>query len=405
MQRLIEDLQDQWVALPDYAQEAIALLGIVLVIWVVKRVVLRRLITRLRHYTQASARTWDQLVVDAIDRPLSYFAMSLVLGAVLVLFDFGATLHNLITQTANTLVIIAIFLLVYALFRFLSENRERFYRFTSIDIQQRLLPFVQTGVRVVLIALALVMILGEWGYDVNGLIAGLGIGGLAIALAAQDTLANLFGFTTIVGDHPLSEGEYIVTPDVEGVVEHVGLRSTRVRRLDQALVTIPNSMLSTTAVLNWSRLSKRRFDTVIGITYGADSDQMRALLARIRGYLQAHEQVETDSVVVYFINFGDSALEVLVRCYLQIADWGQFTAEREVINLQIMDIVRDVGLSMAFPSRSLYIENLPEIRTSVPPTSYATGSTPPAKPIAQADEPGDGFHDEGTPDDGGVISS
>jgi MscS family membrane protein len=253
----------------------------------------------------------------------------------------------------------------------------------------------------VLVAFAAVIIIDEWGYDVNGLVAGLGIGGLAIALAAQDTLANLFGFTTIVGDSPFVEDEYIVTPDVEGVVESVGLRSTRIRQLDQAIVTIPNSKLSGSAITNWSRLYKRRINFVLGITYDATSHQMDELLKLLREMLTRREKVDPDSVVVYFINFGDSALEILVRCYVFESDWGRFTAEREAVNLAVMDIVESLGLSIAFPSQSIYVENIPALTGSSTPK----GSTPapplraaqkPAERIPQADEAegGDGNYDE-----------
>src|SRR5262249_8920002 len=150
----------------------------------------------------------------------------------------------------------------------------------------------------------------EWGYDVTGLIAGLGLGGLAISLAAQDTLSNIFGFAAIVSDRPFVVGEYVKTKDVEGSVERVGLRSTRVRQIDQAVVAVPNSMLASSAILNWSRLSKRKLEVTLGVTYKTRPDQMEALLASLREMLKAHDKVDPNSVVVYFIGFGQSALNI-----------------------------------------------------------------------------------------------
>jgi MscS family membrane protein len=212
----------------------------------------------------------------------------------------------------------------------------------------------------------------EWGYDVSGLVAGLGVGGLAVSLAAQDTLANLFGFTMIVGDRPFVVGEFIKTPDVEGIVEHVGMRSTRVRQLDQAYVTIPNAKLADSAILNWSRLSKRRLDARLCIRYDARPEQLEALLERSRALLNAHEKTEPESVVVYLIEYGENGLIVLVRANLLLPDWIEFTAEKEKLFIDILKIVEELGLSIAFPSRSVYIETgasrLTEAHSETPPS-------------------------------------
>jgi MscS family membrane protein len=216
---------------------------------------------------------------------------------------------------------------------------------------------LRTGLQIIILAILLVIIIGEWGYDVSGLIAGLGLGGLAVSLAAQDTIANVFGFSAIVADRPFVVGEVIKTPDVEGTVEHVGLRSTRVRQPDQALVTLPNSKLVSSAILNWSRLSKRWLNLTLRIDYNANSQQIQSLIERLRTTLAEREHVETDSVVVFFTNFGDQALEVLVRCYIMLPDWTDFSREKEAINLEIMRIIEELDLSIALPNRTVFIEN------------------------------------------------
>ncbi|NJL96044.1 MAG: mechanosensitive ion channel family protein [Anaerolineae bacterium] len=212
-----------------------------------------------------------------------------------------------------------------------------------------------------LIALGVVLVLEQWGYNVSALVAGLGIGGLAIALAAQDTLANLFGFTTIAGDRPLVVGEYIVTPDVEGIVEYVGLRSTWIRQLNQALVVVPNATLAGSVITNWSRLNKRQMQSVLTLEYDTTAPQMQRFLEAMRGMLRARPLIDPDSVVVLFTEFSDSALEVLVRCYVHESDWVAFHQEKERVNLEIMNLMATHGLSFAFPSRSIYIENMPPL--------------------------------------------
>jgi MscS family membrane protein len=131
--------------------------------------------------------------------------------------------------------------------------------------------------------------------------------------------------------------------------------------MDQAVVTVPNSMLASSAILNWSRLRKRQINLTLGIAYGARADQLEMLLQRLRDLLANWDQADKESVVVNLVNFGDHSLEILVRCYLNIADWGPFTQEKERIFLAIMRLVEEMGLQVAVPSRTLYIENLGEV--------------------------------------------
>lgn len=395
-------LRDLWNDLSQTAQDAIIILGIILLAWMLRRLLARFFIGRLQRWARRSENNWDDLVTAVVTRPLNFVMLAALLAALVEIIEPGATIRSGIAKLSSSLLIIAFFLVAYALVTFITATSERFRRITGINTEETLLPFLRTAIRIVLIAFGLVIILNEWNYDVNGLVAGLGLGGLAFALAAQDTLANLFGFTTIVGDHPFVEGDFIKTPDVEGVVEKVGLRSTRIRQLDQAIVTVPNSKLTNAAILNWSRLSKRRINFVLGVTYNTDSRQMQELLHRIRSMLASRKYVDPESIVVYFIEFGDSALEILVRAYVLLADWGAFTAEREAINLEIMDILESLGIEVAFPSRTLYFDSHHPGEAAPKDDAITRAYLPlmlpflqrqghiPAQPIPQADEAGDG---------------
>lgn len=350
--------------LPENTQDLIArLLLFVLalaMIWVLRRVLTAVIVRPVRRLIKRTGQQRDEEILDAVLLPMRYFVIAAALLVSVRILGIGDGVSQFVERIGRSIVIFGIVLLIYRLIDLFAPSSNRLFALTGLSIEERLLPFFRTGIKVVLIAITLVIIIQEWGYDVSGLVAGIGLGGLAISLAAQDTIANLFGFTAIVGDRPFDVGEYIVTPDVEGLVEHVGIRSTRVRRLDQALVTVPNNKLANSAILNWSRLSKRRVDYILGVTYDATSEDMRVLLHRIREMLKARPMVDPESVVAYFINFGDSSLEILVRAFVLLRDWGEFTAEREQINLEVMDIVKDLGMSVAFPTRSIYIENLPD---------------------------------------------
>jgi MscS family membrane protein len=325
------------------------------IIWLLRRVLAWILIAPLHRLAQRSSVQWDEYLLEAAILPGRFivFAVGLYVGAQILVLDLES--HLFVERLIRSLFIIAIFLVVYRAVDVLTTTSVRLFRVTGVNVEDALLPFVRTGIKIAIVAILLVIVIGEWGYDVTGLIAGLGLGGLAISLAAQDTIANLFGFSAIVGDRPFMLGEFIKTADVEGTVEHVGLRSTRIRQPDQALVSIPNSKLVSSAILNWSRLSKRWVNLTLRITYEASAAQIQALLEQLRDMLTGREYVEPDSVIVFFTNIGEQALEVLVRCYIPLPDWAEFSREKEKINLDILRIVEELGLQIAVPNRLVYI--------------------------------------------------
>lgn len=329
------------------------------VIWLVRSGIawlLAKPLKRLLNRTKQP--NFDETIKRIISTPVNCLLLALGIDIGARILEVGPGGMGFVVNLTRTLIIIAITLTLYRIIEVLALSRRQLYLVTGLAVDEALLPFIRTGIRLVVLALMLVILIQVWGYDVSGLIAGLGLGGLAISLAAQDTLSNIFGFTAMVSDRPFVVGEFIKTSDVEGIVEKVGLRSTRIRQLDQALVAVPNSKLAAGAILNWSRLAKRRIDLTLGVTYTTSPAQMEELLSRLRTMLAERESVDPDTVVVYFIEFGGSSLNVLVRCYVNISDWVGFTAEKEKILLEIMRTVEGLGLQIAFPSRSLYIENL-----------------------------------------------
>lgn len=331
------------------------------VVWLLRHLLIgfaRRVLWRFSAFKSESVR---QGLSEAIGQPVSIFTLALAIDVGARILELDPGTHTVVFRLTRSLVLVAIVLLLYRLIAAMGQSRSRMYNFTGLAVDSALLPFVRTGLHLVLFAIGAIVIIQLWGYEVTGLVAGLGLGGLAFSLAAQETVSNIFGFSMIVSDRPFVVGEFIKTPDVEGVVERVGLRSTAVRQLNQAVVTIPNSKLAASPILNWSRLSKRWVDFILNISYGATPDQLEALMALIRDMLAAREAVDESSIVVHFIEFGENALRILVRAYVKRADWLEFTKEREQVNLEIMRIVKNVGLTIAYPSRSLYIEKLPDV--------------------------------------------
>lgn len=222
-----------------------------------------------------------------------------------------------------------------------------------------LLPLGARVTKLIVGAIAVVALLSELGYPVASLIAGLGIGGVAVALGAQKTFENLFGAFSIGADQPLREGDFVRVEDFVGTVEYIGLRSTRIRTLDRTIITLPNGKLADTRIETFAVRDRLRLACVLGLVYGTNAAQMRAVLSGLRAALREHPKIWSETVVVHFKEFGESSLNVEIMAWFTSCDWNEFMQIREDMLLQFMEIVEREGSSFAFPTRTLHIE-LPE---------------------------------------------
>ena len=218
------------------------------------------------------------------------------------------------------------------------------------------IKFIANVLKVIIIALAVVVIISELGYNITGLITGLGLGGLTFSLAAQSTASNLFAGFSIVADKPFDVGDYIVTPSLEGTVEDITMRSTRVRTVADTVVVIPNSKLVDEPITNATRMNKRYVDMTIGLTYDADAATLRNVIEDIKTMLEAHREVQQDRILVAFKGFGDSSQDIRILYFTKTTALDPSLRVQEDINFKIKDIVEKNGASFAFPSVSIYEE-------------------------------------------------
>ena len=194
------------------------------------------------------------------------------------------------------------------------------------------------------------------GVKISALVASLGIGGAALAFASKDTIANLFGSISIVADRPFVLGDWVKVGDVEGIVDNVGVRSTRIRTFQKTLVTIPNSVLANESVDNYSKMPTRKVVMTVGLTYSTTADQIEAIIADFKDLLNKNSGVENGSELVNFVKFNDSSLDIQLIYYTYNTDLAGYLDTMQSVNLSIMRAVEARGLSFAFPSSSIYIE-------------------------------------------------
>jgi MscS family membrane protein len=230
-------------------------------------------------------------------------------------------------------------------------------RFRKRDSLRRIAPLRLSRwiVKALVAVVTIVIILYKVGINPTTVVTGLGLGGVALAFAAQKTIENVFGTVMIVVDQPVRVGDFCKIGDSMGTIEDIGLRSTRVRTLDRTVVTVPNGQLASMTVENYASRERIWFRHVIGLRYETTADQLRYVLSEIRVLLQEHSKVESGTARVRFIRFGGSSLDLEVFAYVLLADFAAFLEVQEELLLCIMDIIERAGTGIAFPSQTTYL--------------------------------------------------
>lgn len=290
-------------------------------------------------------------VLLAFEKPLQYFFAILGTYLALVYLPFQLSTINLVQQIYQSL----IFLLIgWGFYNFASEHSSILLGVAKkfqLDQDSMLLPFLSKAIRFVVIAITFAIVLDVWNYNIGAFVAGLGLGGLAFALAAQDTVANFFGGIVIIVEKPFKKGDWILTPTVEGTVEDITFRSTTIRTFADALVTVPNSKLASEPITNWSLMRKRRINFQLGISYQTPREKLKIITERIEEMIRNHEAVHPDTIMIYFNEFNESGYDLFLYFFTKTTVWAEYLAVREDINFKIMEILEEEGVKIALPSR------------------------------------------------------
>ena len=227
---------------------------------------------------------------------------------------------------------------------------------TETNVDDHLVPLARTVLRVGSVVVAFLLIAQSQGYSITTLVAGLGLGGLAIALAAQDTLANVLGSLAIVGDRPFQVGDWVLVDGYEGTVERVGLRSTRVRTFYDSVVSVPNSKVVNSIVDNMGQRKFRRMKHMLALRYDTDPDRIQAFVDGVRGLILKNPAMRHDYFEIHLNRFADSSVDILVYCFFRVPNWHEELSERHNFLLSILRLAKEIGVDFAFPTRTLSLE-------------------------------------------------
>ncbi|MFI3170379.1 MAG: mechanosensitive ion channel family protein [Faecalibacterium sp.] len=210
--------------------------------------------------------------------------------------------------------------------------------------------------RALVAVFSLILLMGEFNFEITALITSLGIAGLTLSLAAQDSASNLFAGLLILIERPFNIGDWVNIDGTEGTVEDISFRSTKIRALDNSLYVLPNANVSATTINNGTNREKRMYRFTLGVTYAATRPQLESLMADIEAMLHVHPHTIKDSIIVRLSGFGDSSIDLLISSYLDTVDMPLFLAMQNELHLNIMDIMEKNKTSFAFPSTSVYLE-------------------------------------------------
>lgn len=309
----------------------------------------------LQRFAKLSKTYYDDRIISALKAPVSFafIVIGLHLFFTLIFWEPPA-----IKNILNTLIVFDIF---WAIIAFVGALRGLFHSATASfnpDLAKEMGDFILTIVKILLGGMGLAAMLHVWGINVTALIASLGLGGLAFALAAKDTAANLFGSFALLADKSIRIGEWIKVGDVEGTVEGIGMRTTKIRSFRASLITVPNQIIANTPIENFSRRGIRRIKLQIGLTYGTEADILKKIVSEIKYMLVNHSDIsQQETLLVNLESFGDSAINLFVYTFTSTSNWEKYMRIREDVHLKIMKIVEVNGAAFAFPSQSIYLEN------------------------------------------------
>ena len=237
----------------------------------------------------------------------------------------------------------------------LSEYLLRKARKTATRFDELIVPLVSKSLKMLAICAGVVVFADMFATDWTALLGGLGLGGAALALASKDALGNLFGSVTVLTDRPFEIGDWIKTSGIEGTVETVGLRSTRVRTFYNSQITLPNSLLTTAVVDNMGRRRYRRITETLGLQYDTTPEQVEAFCEGLRELIRRHPYTRKDYYHVYFNGFGDSSLNVMLYCFVECPDWAVELREKHRLYVDILKLAKTLGVSFAFPTRTVHL--------------------------------------------------
>jgi MscS family membrane protein len=319
--------------------------------WLLHRT-LRRLMFGLTKRTQSP---WDDRFVDSVGPPFVLASGALLFAVLSVFTDLNRESVWIVRLVVRPALTAAFY---WALWRAsaVAVAWAMGRRWAVNSASARNLLAIGTNIsKAIIIALGVVSVVAALGFPVGTVVAGLGIGGVALAFGAQKTVENLFGSVALALDQPIRVGDFVKVQDFVGTVEDIGIRSTRIRTLDRTLISIPNGKLTEERLESFEVRDRMRLFSSFGLSYDTTQPQMRSIIAAVEAVLRAHPRIWPGAIAVHFVGLGASSLDVEVTAWFAVPTWNEFQECRQQILLAIMEIIKREGATFAFPTRTVHL--------------------------------------------------
>ena len=319
-----------------------------------------RVITRryIRKEEDGQTQSDTSALVGKLARPLGLTGGAILAWFLIALLELPITADQIFRTATKALALLAGTWSIYRLVDVVAEFFARRAAKTKNTYDDLLIPLIRKAIKIFVVAYGLVFIAESFSLPITSLVAGLGIGGLAFAFAAKDTIENFFGSVAVIVDSPFVVGDWIVVGDVEGTVEELGFRSTRVRTFYNSLVTVPNATLVRATVDNYGKRRFRRFRTMLQIEYGTPPDTIEAFCEGVREIVRQHPYTRKDYYEVHLNGFGAHSLDILLYVFFRVPDWSVELQERQRLMLDIIRLAQKLGVAFAFPTQTLHIQRV-----------------------------------------------
>jgi MscS family membrane protein len=342
------DVRTSGNTLSHYVIASLLLVGF----YLLRRVVTTFIFGFLRKLAAKTQTTLDDKLFPALEAPVATFIALLGAFAALKVLKLSTSTDRVLGYASTVAFSLCVFWLLLRAFNAVLDHLHEIAVQKSSGVAA-FMPWIKKTLLAVFFVIGGLMIVQSLGYNVSTILQGLGIGGLAFALAAQDTIANLFGSVVVAIDQPFRIGEMVKIGPHLGVVEDIGLRSTKLRAVDKSLIVLPNKMVASEVVTNLARFTERRVEQVLGLTYDTSPEQMDAIVGDFRRIIVAEPEIDPASVLVFFRDYSASSLDIWIVYVAKDADFAKFMQLRQRINLALMRAVQARGLSFAFPTQTI----------------------------------------------------
>lgn len=333
--------------------------GIFVLILFLKNIVTKYIIKGLGKILNKTKIKGAAMILNSYESSIriSFVAIGIYIFILMITKSLGWDITSILNKLLASSLII---LFAMGLVKIAGNSNEFLFKASfkyDLKVNTVLIPTLIKGIKILIIIFMIIQIANIWGLDVNAFITGIGLGGVVIALAAKDFAANMMSGVIIFLDSPFTIGDWIKCNQLEGIVEEISFRSTRIRTFDKVLISVPNSVLANEPIFNFNKRKLRRVTMEIGLNYNTSIEKLKICSKKIKDILIKNNGIDNEGITVNFDKFGESSLNISIYFFINKTTFNEYMDVKEAVNYEIMKVLMEEEIEIAFPSSTVYLEN------------------------------------------------